>query len=136
MVFRENVYVCVLCPDCVGMEAVAPTYAAIILSLFHSPFVGRSVDAIITSNRMDHGHKRANGRAALGGKCVITSQSMAIDRRCVCACDCESPWNASCVCVSHFVIFSMCMCVFMCVCSGPFVSETCVFVCTDASVLL
>lgn len=44
--------------------------------------VGRSVDAIITSNRMDHGHKRANGRAALGGECVITSQSMAIDRRC------------------------------------------------------
>lgn len=53
--------------------------------------VGRSVDAVITSNRMDHGHKRANGRAALGGKCVITSQSMAIDRRCVCACACESP---------------------------------------------
>lgn len=52
---------------------------------------GRSVDAIITSNRMDHGHKRANGGAALGGKCVITSQSMAIDRRCTCVCDCESP---------------------------------------------
>lgn len=58
------------------------------LTLSFSVF-GRSVDAIITSNRMDHGHKRANGRAALGGKCVITSQSMAIDRRC--ACDCESP---------------------------------------------
>lgn len=27
--------------------------------------VGRSLDAITTSNRMDHGHKRANGRAAL-----------------------------------------------------------------------
>lgn len=45
---------------------------------------GRGVDAIITSNRMDHGHKRANGSAAPGGKCVITSQSMAFDIKCVC----------------------------------------------------
>lgn len=49
--------------------------------------VGRSVNAIITSNRMDHGHKRANGREVLGGKCVITSQSMAIDKKGMCVCD-------------------------------------------------
>lgn len=45
--------------------------------------VGRSADAIITSNRMDHGRESSNGGAASGGKRVITSQSMAIDRRCV-----------------------------------------------------
>lgn len=43
----------------VASEAVARTCTAITLSLFS--FVGRSVDAIITSNRMDHGHKGANG---------------------------------------------------------------------------
>lgn len=68
----ECVRVCVLCPDRVGFQALAPTYATIILTLSFS-VVGRNVDAIITSNRMDHGHKRANGRVSLGGKCVITS---------------------------------------------------------------
>lgn len=86
---RARVRVCVVGPDCVGTDAVAPTYAAIILSLFQFSAVGRSIDAIITSNRMDHGRKRANGGAALGGKCVITSPLMAIDRRRACAC--ESP---------------------------------------------
>ena len=78
--------ICVLRPDCVGTEAVAPVHATILLSLFPFSVFGRSVDVIITSNRMDYGHKRAD--AALGGKCEITSQLMAIDRRCVCVCVC------------------------------------------------
>lgn len=72
-------------PDC-GHGGCGPHNHSLTLSF---PVVGRSADAIITSNRMDHGHKGANSRAALGGMCVMTSQSMAIDRRC--ACDRESP---------------------------------------------
>lgn len=64
-----------------GMQAVAPHVCHNHPLTLSFSLVGRSVDAIITSNRMDHGHKRANGRDALGGKCVITSQSMAIDKK-------------------------------------------------------
>jgi len=70
-----------------------------------------------------------NGRAALGGKCAITAQLMAIYKKGVCTCDGDLE-NKLCVCQS----FCNCQCVgvFMWVCSGPFVPETCVSVCADA----
>ncbi len=88
MVLRDNLCVCIVARLC-GHEGCGPHIRRNHSLTLSFSVVGRSGDAIITSNRMDHGHKRANGRAALGGKCVITSQSMAIDRRC--ACDHESP---------------------------------------------
>lgn len=79
-ILRDNSWACVVARLC-GHGGCSPHIRRNLSLTLSFSVVGRSLDAITTSNRMDHGHKRANGRALLKRKCVMTSQSISIDRR-------------------------------------------------------